>query len=144
MAEAVTVTWPQDKQLVETAYQAKEIVYINLSGTITSDISPRIDTLYSKPWSTAYLVIENSLASNINEYKYGLNYLHLLTPNTNSFTPTLFISSSDGYVPSLMADANTGMAATFECDATSIKLKYTNSTLYTLHIACRGYLLIMS
>lgn len=150
MADAFTVTWPQDKQLIETAYQAQEIVPFSVQQDPITDTSEHEAMLYTGSFSVAYITINGcALAADpstttppVADY-YGRNILQVLTPLSTEVL--LQLTSSSGNYGSLN-DTNHFF---IRCGANSIKLVYklySTSTAggYRWYMYCSGTLFIMS
>ena len=141
MAEAVTVTWPQDSALNSVALNAKQIVPVNIEKLVYPD-SPLAEQLWLGAWSIAYLVIEYTNVDNPNNTSYdrfGLKYLHLLTPQTSNLILSLFgINSYGGYAPFKLGINN---PFRINCNNTSINANCTVGS--TINITFIGHLLIM-
>ena len=141
MAEAIYTTYPQDNTLVNTVFNAKQIVPINISKLVNAS-QPLTEQLWLGAWSIAYIVLgcaNVDMPSSTNYDRCGLNYLHLLTPLTTNMILTGFgLNSQGGYTPTRV-----GQFSTFRinCDSTSISAYC--ATTSSINIIFSGYLLIM-
>ena len=153
MADAFTVTWPQDKQLADTAYQAQEIVpFVAQDDPIPSPLNTlQTKQVYSKSFNLAYIVIDgiylsqlyNSSSLPAAQY-FGLNLVHLITPSTMVCTIPFFIKLDQNII------SFNGMSTNFYVSATSsgifLNYRYGNgaATNYRNVFYCQGTLFIMS
>lgn len=141
MAEAIYTTYPQDNTLVSAAFNAKQIVPINVNKTVHPSI-PLTEQLWLGAWNIAYLMLEYANVdntSNSNYDRYGLNYLHLLVPQvTNMILSGFGTGPYGGYVPIRLGIINTFR---INCNSTSINA-YCASTSST-NITFTGQILIM-
>ena len=141
MAEAIYTTYPQDNTLINAAFNAKQIVPINISKIVNQG-HPLTEQLWLGAWNIAYLMIEYANVDNTanSSYdRYGLNYLHLLTLSTTNMILSGFGESIyGGYTPIRLGVINTFR---INCDSTSINA-YCASTS-SVNITFTGKILIM-
>ena len=150
MADGFTVTWQQDKQLVETAYQAQEIVPFVVQQDPISDTSEHEILLYSGSFNVAYITIDGcSLTTQISSTTlpytnyYGRNLLQILTPTSTQVI--LQLTSTSGNFDSL----NSANHFFVRCNGSSIKLVYklystSTGVNYRWFVYCSGTIFIMS
>ena len=153
MADAFTVTWTQDKQLVDTAYQAQEIVpFAAQDDPIPSPLNTlQTKQVYSKSFNLAYIVIDgvylnqlyNSSSLPAAQY-FGLNFVHLITPSTTACTIPLFINPNQNI--NSLNDINMNFYVSASSSGIFLNYRYSigAGTGYRNVFYCNGTIFIMS
>ena len=102
MADAFTVTWQQDQQMINTAAQAKEIVPFAVSvDPIPAISTPYTYPIYSRSFNLAYIMIDGfflgqTIATSAPQAScYGLNFIHPVTPATTQLIIPMWAALDD-------------------------------------------------
>jgi hypothetical protein len=154
MADAFTVTWQQDQQMINTAAQAKEIVPFAVSvDPIPAINTPYTHPIYSTSFNLAYIMIDGFfLGATIGTSApqtnyYGLNFIHPVTPATTQLIIPMWaqldrsIESSNASVSQL---SNFYISGTSSSILVNYQMKSTPSISWRNALYCSGTLFIMS
>ena len=153
MADAFTVTWQQDQQMINTAAQAKEIVPFAVSvDPIPAINTPYTYPIYSGSFNLAYIMIVGFfLGATIGTSApqtncYGLNFIHPVTPTTTQLIIPMW-AQLDRAIES--SNASTSQASNFYISGSSssilinYQMKSYGSSGWRNALYCSGTLIIM-